>query len=336
MKDIINFENLYKIDRDGNVYSIRKKRYLKPNLSGEYPRIKLSKDNKDYMFSIHKLVINTFMDNKDNKPIINHIDGDKLNYKLSNLEYSTYTENMIHAIETGLRKTIGKSRKLTKEDVVEIYKSDESGVQLSKKYNVSGSLISMIRNNKKWGDLNKELIYEKESLGNNDIRSFNQDNSKYIPNHSNYKIDYYGNILNVKTNYILKPSDRNGYLCINLNKKTYNIHRLVAEIFLLNLNNNYNMVNHKDGNKKNNYYENLEWCDASINSLHSKRVLNNKIYGENIGTSKLKEEEVNMIYLSKESNKCLSVKYGVSVSTISMIRNDKIWLNVTTKIDNNI
>lgn len=52
------------------------------------------------------------------------------------------------------------------------------------------------------------------------------------------------------------------------NRKSYQVHRLVAEAFIPNLN-NYPVINHIDENRKNNYVENLEWCTQKHNVLHS-------------------------------------------------------------------
>jgi len=74
---------------------------------------------------------------------------------------------------------------------------------------------------------------------------------------------------------ILKPTKTsNGYYMIDLydnknNRKKHSIHRLVCFAFVENTNNNYRYVNHKDGNKLNNNYLNLEWCTSSQNNKHA-------------------------------------------------------------------
>ena len=72
---------------------------------------------------------------------------------------------------------------------------------------------------------------------------------------------------------ILKPQKRkDGYLQYQLSlngiRRMRKMHRLVAEAFVENPN-GYNIVNHKDGNKLNNHYSNLEWCTSAENNQHS-------------------------------------------------------------------
>lgn len=89
----------------------------------------------------------------------------------------------------------------------------------------------------------------------------------------NYEISDLGQVRNIKTKYILKGNKKKtGYLeyCLYINgeKKTYLGHILVAKLFLPNPF-NYDQVNHKDGNKKNNSVNNLEWTTSSGNNSHA-------------------------------------------------------------------
>lgn len=97
---------------------------------------------------------------------------------------------------------------------------------------------------------------------------------KQISGYENvYEINENGDLRRVGSkNLIKKQVRKDGYLQYQLSyqgkRKSKKIHRLVAETFIPNPN-NYSVVNHIDGNKKNNYYKNLEWCTATENNTHA-------------------------------------------------------------------
>lgn len=90
-----------------------------------------------------------------------------------------------------------------------------------------------------------------------------------------YQISNFGNVKNVKTSKLLIGDINNaGYKRVILykpKKKRFFIHRLVALNFCSGYSNGL-VVNHKDGNKLNNYYENLEWVTRSENDLHAEKL----------------------------------------------------------------
>lgn len=102
----------------------------------------------------HRLVGLTFLDNPGNKPTINHIDGNKKNNSVDNLEWATYKENIKHAHDTGLHPKQNTARydrrKFTEEQRIEILSFDSSitTASLARKYNLSEATIYNIRNNK--------------------------------------------------------------------------------------------------------------------------------------------------------------------------------------------
>jgi hypothetical protein len=151
----------YYVTETGEVFSGKfdKLKKLKPSDNSRgYLQVYLMIDGKQINKSIHRLVGETFIPNPENYPQINHIDGNKLNNHVSNLEWCTGSDNIKHAIEIGLQKPNngeenGRS-KLTEQQVFEIRQLYSSGdyilKELGEKFGVSYSLIGKIINNKNW------------------------------------------------------------------------------------------------------------------------------------------------------------------------------------------
>lgn len=98
-----------------------------------------------------------------------------------------------------------------------------------------------------------------------------------------YMISNYGRVKNTKTNKILKGKiTSNGYreYCLKLNNKKSSItaHKMVAQIFLNKLDDDNLIINHKDGDKLNNYIQNLELVTQKQNNIHKLYVLENHQY----------------------------------------------------------
>ena len=94
--------SIYEISSLGRVRNGNTGNILKSQNKHGYRRINLRIDGKDTNCAIHRLVAMAFIDNPDNKPQVNHKDGDKANNHVDNLEWVTGHENLAHAVENHL------------------------------------------------------------------------------------------------------------------------------------------------------------------------------------------------------------------------------------------
>jgi hypothetical protein len=115
-KKISGYER-YLVSENGDVFSTITNKFLKKNKTGiGYESVALHENSKQKTFRIHRLVAKAFILNPDNKPQINHIDGNKSNNHISNLEWCTAKENIVHAFKTGLNKKTDKAKLMTSEN----------------------------------------------------------------------------------------------------------------------------------------------------------------------------------------------------------------------------
>ncbi|MBR1646190.1 MAG: NUMOD4 motif-containing HNH endonuclease [Selenomonadaceae bacterium] len=104
-RDVVGYEGLYQVSNCGRVKSFQKDnvKILKSNPGiGGYLRVVLCKDFKKKNRFVHVLVAQAFIPNPEGKRQINHIDGNKQNSHVSNLEWVTPAENIQHALKMGL------------------------------------------------------------------------------------------------------------------------------------------------------------------------------------------------------------------------------------------
>lgn len=128
----------------------------------------------------------------------------------------------------------------------------------------------------------------------------------------------------------IKPGVQSrGYLTVSLydgskpkKPKSFLVHRLIAEAFLGESN---LQINHKNGDKKDNRVENLEYCTPHENVRHAIEVLGKSLTGERNGKTKLTKEQVVEIRSSFGSHASIGRKYGISASHVRDIRLGKYW-----------
>lgn len=122
-----------------------------------YYYVGTSIDGKHSNYTLHRLLAKTFIPNPKNLPTVNHKNGIKTDNRLVNLEWCSYAYNNQHARKTGLNNVIKGERvgssKLRNEQVIEIFNSPKSGVDLAKLYKVSVWCISCIKTGERWSHL---------------------------------------------------------------------------------------------------------------------------------------------------------------------------------------
>lgn len=164
----------YKVSNTGKVFSFAKIKLgieLKPVIIKNkrtmslgkdlYPYVSISDNNKKIRnYNIHRLVAETFIPNPENKPMVNHIDGDKTNNRVNNLEWVTPKENTQHAVKEGLMNPpVGErcaSSKYKESQVIEAIKLLADGMpnyEVAELTGISDSAVSDIRNKRRWGYL---------------------------------------------------------------------------------------------------------------------------------------------------------------------------------------
>ena len=100
---IVDFPD-YEVSSTGLIRNIKRQTILKKSTNSYgYKVLSLYKDKKDTSVRVNRIVALSFIPNPENKPCVNHIDGDKANDNVSNLEWCTYSENEIHSV-----KVLGK------------------------------------------------------------------------------------------------------------------------------------------------------------------------------------------------------------------------------------
>ena len=181
---IKGYEVLYEISSFGRIKSLARKHVaqdkiikLQNSAYGYYIVSLHDKCGVMTTYLVHILVAKHFIKNPKNKPEVNHKKGIKKDNRYHQLEWSTKLENVQHAFETGLVCHKGQKNAnhiLTNEQVLEIFNSELTTKELSKKYKVKTGAITQIKRGNRWSHLTGKKYIKREMLS--------VDNVKYIIN----------------------------------------------------------------------------------------------------------------------------------------------------------
>ena len=134
-KDIPNFEEKYQASTKGEIRNKKNNKIVKQYVNNKgYYTISLYINNKQSRYNVHTFIAKTFIKNSNNLPLINHIDGNKLNNNIENLEWCTSKHNIKHAYDNGLKK--GYRKKVYQYDksdkLIAIYESQTLASMITK------------------------------------------------------------------------------------------------------------------------------------------------------------------------------------------------------------
>lgn len=280
----INEYNGYYISTSGVVYSFKRNKnilyQLQPttDANGYYVVCMKHNSGKYKNIFLHRIVAITFIKRRKThiRLVVNHIDGNKQNNSVTNLEWVTQRQNIKHACTHNLKKSNGAR------SVICVFpngdeKTFPSILKCAEYLNVTQSTVACCVTGLSKSAGGCQVYYADQP---SPIPYYNE--KRVIKDWPDYEITDTGIVISNKGRKPkqLKPCVTSGYLTVELRNKNSikmcKVHRLVAITFLDPPETSNLIVNHKDGNRLNNNVNNLEWISFLENSQHAINVLRRK------------------------------------------------------------
>jgi hypothetical protein len=262
---IDNYRNSYLVSNFGNVISVGYNKIMTPYILNGYKELGLWYNGKRSTHYVHRLVAMTFLTNNDELPWVNHKNGDKLDNNVLNLEWCTPQQNAEHSQQA--LGNVRKSKSINKLDLqgnfIENFVSAKEAARILK--------IKAPGIRKACSSGNKYMKFKWEYVIDERVEA---PIGKQLEKYPEYIITSDGKVYSFHINkYMVLKKNQEGYISIGLydnvtkKQKNYYVHILVAKLYLIRIDGK-NVVNHKDFNKANNDYSNLEWTTSSENTQH--------------------------------------------------------------------
>ena len=269
----------YEASTDGRIRNAKTLRVLKQHTGIRgYKRISIRRHTR----SVHRIIAEVFLSNPEGKEVINHIDHDRRNNHVNNLEYMTIKENNHHKrvfLPSGRVKRANRAiwacyavdNPDERKERIQLFPSVKSaGMSVSRKKTAPSTILYSMRGRKKKGG---SICYNAFGF------SWEYADTRYIENElwkpldpihvhgtTGYMISSEGRVKN-KNGRVSEPfGQENEYGWLTVRSRAYLAHRLVALTFVENPANK-RIVHHKDGDKRNCRASNLVWCTYSENTL---------------------------------------------------------------------
>lgn len=170
-KDIPGYEGVYRIYPNGDVLNVPKNFFIKHGKCPQgYPSVKLYEGNRVWdTRRVHRLLAQAFITNPNNKPYVNHKDGNKTNNALGNLEWCTPAENAQHAWATGLSTKPFKLDQEERTKALNLYLAGTDPHELYKRFKCGKRLMAWLEETAKQQKL-LEAFYTQRKKNRGDVR----------------------------------------------------------------------------------------------------------------------------------------------------------------------
>ena len=271
----------YEVSNTGNIRNTQTNKLLKQSIRAQYYGVSLCNNNKKKTYNIHTLVVATmFIDNPNNSKVVNHIDGNKFNNNIKNLEWCSYKENTSHALDNKLIKLHRKKVKQLSYDGTQIIKIYDSIRDAEKETGISNKQISKVCRKKmptahgfRW-----EYVEPVETIQINEVEG------KEVPEFPNYIVTRDGKVYSKSAKRYMIINTTTKYkrikLCNNNVQKDSYIHTLVATLYIPNPDNKP-FILHKNFNSDDNSVDNLCWSTLKeimeYYSINNKKITNEEL-----------------------------------------------------------